>query len=124
MVQSEIIIFSLIISAFLLFFGFFFRKKAIYLALSGGVLLSITGIVMLGSPLTFATGTNTTISQDWTQIDTDLVYTEQNTFINIISGSVIMLLGFISIIGGTLILSEQRETNEQKDIETEFEEED
>ncbi len=115
--QIEIVALSLIISAILIILGFIFKKKAMLLVLTGGIILVITGIAMLAQPISFPTGSNTTVSNNNTQFDTQIIYTTQDGFVTDVVSGAIMVLGFFFLVTSTMNLSNQKFEPEERDEE-------
>lgn len=120
MIQIEIIILTLIIAGILLILGFYFKKRALFLSLSGSIILIILGIILLGDSIAFAMGTNTTIfptNDNGTFIQTDTVYKEQHSNLNYVLGFVIMFIGVAGTIGSAILLYNRRYEEEEELIE-------
>lgn len=114
MVNFEIICFSIIISLLFIFLGLYFKKKASYISLTGSAIIIITGIVMLGDPLLFPSGTYILINGSI--ITTEITYAAQNVFITSILASAFMLLGFFTTVLSILQLATIEDEKDNMDI--------
>jgi hypothetical protein len=115
MVTTGIIILSLSLGLLLVIAGAFLKDKATYLALFGSVLLVITGIVLLISPLEFITGTTTEIIGSVTT-ETN-IYAPQSVAINTIMSFVILFIGLMGVYLGASDLYERKYDDPEDDYE-------
>jgi hypothetical protein len=96
MVTTEIIMFSLVIGAICILAGLFAKQdKAIWLSLFGSLLFIVTGIVLLGSPLSFPTGSQTVVNA--TTYTTSIVYSTQNVGINTMISFIVLFVGMLGL---------------------------
>lgn len=96
MVTTEIIMLSLLIGAICILVGFFAKNnQAIWLSLFGSLLFIVTGVVLLGSPLSFPTGTQTLVNGSL--YTTTVTYTTQNVGINTMISFIILFIGMLGL---------------------------
>lgn len=112
MVQFELTILTLSVALGLFVVGVIFKKKAVYLALTGALILMIFGITAFANPIEFKTGSNTIIFTNTTTNITEetLVfnYAPQNPTQNLILAWTFMLLGLAGTIMSIIIMRNER----------------
>ena len=112
MVLANILTIVLITSAVLLIAGFYFKKRALLMSLSAGLILTITGIMLLNSGLSYPTGTIIT-EVNATTTSTQEIYTGINDGLIQMLGWVILITGFASFIGSAIGLNKLRYDNDE-----------
>jgi len=113
----SIYIFITLISLFLIIFGYITREEygGYYAAISGFVLIFITGLVMFSNPLTIPIGNEGNITYSYstvegypvvngTSINIDTVYSSESLVISNTIAFVFLLLGIFGIILTSIIM--------------------
>ncbi len=127
MVNIQIITLATIIAGILLISGLTFKKKALFLALGGGILLMFMGIIISGNPIEFKSGSiaiinNTVLNNSGINnsiINETFTYTTQNNFLNTIIGGIYLLTGLGTILGTTILLFQDRKKKKEEDLDEE-----
>ena len=97
---TEILYLNLIIAGILILSGFYFKKKALFLSLSGSIILIITGIVFYSEGVSIINGATETVVNNVTTILKNRTTIQDNT--TYISSFVILVLGFAGVIGSAI----------------------
>jgi glucose dehydrogenase len=106
MVATDIIALSLIIGFVLIIAGILIKKRGVWLSLFGSLLFVVTGLVMIGNPLEFVTGTQTTINGSI--YTTSVTYATQSTGLNTMLSFVILFVGATGLFIATNYLYNNR----------------
>lgn len=92
MVTTEIVTLSIVLGLILVLAGTFVKNNGSkYLSLFGGILIIVTSIIMLVSPLQFPVGTETVVNSS--TYTTTITYASQSTSINMVLSLVLMFVG-------------------------------
>lgn len=106
MIYTTELVISLLLSGVGLFFGFYFKKKALLLSLGAGFLLIITAILILSQGFVLRTGDTLTVSGNTTIVN--YVYEQADSTLSSVAGWFLLVVGFASLVGSSLGLYDQR----------------
>jgi len=109
----------LAISLILIVTGFYFKKKALFLILCGGVILLITGLITFSDPISFPTIKEKYNYDNLTldNITQELNPTPINNNLNYLLSWIMILLGLSCIIGASIKLYDSKFDEEETGFE-------
>ena len=101
------------ISITFLIVGLVFGKQAYILTLFGGIMMIVTGVIIIGSPIQFKTGSTITTDTN-TGIDTITnTYSDINNNFNYFLSLISILLGLVGFFGAIFLISGYQESKRQ-----------